>query len=111
VVQNGNGALCVQLPAIAASPGHGVAKRLMIAHGSPATARARREKGGPAMLDPKNFDPGAYVAAVAPAVGLQLSAERQLRVAEALALVVKLGAAALSRPVPESAEPAAMFRP
>ena len=29
----------------------------------------------------------------------------------ALALVVKLGAAALTRPVPESAEPAAMFRP
>ncbi|NCY24308.1 MAG: DUF4089 domain-containing protein [Alphaproteobacteria bacterium] len=63
------------------------------------------------MLDPKNFDPDAYVAAVAPAVGLQLSAERQARVAEALALVVKLGGAALTRPLPETAEPAAMFRP
>lgn len=63
------------------------------------------------MLDPKTFDPGAYVAAVAPAVGLTLSAERQARVAAALALVARVGAAALHRPVPESAEPAAMFRP
>lgn len=63
------------------------------------------------MLDHKTFDPAAYVAAVAPAMGLQLSAERQARVAAALALVAKVGAAALNQPVPESAEPAAMFRP
>ncbi len=63
------------------------------------------------MIDPAAFDPAAYVAAAAPAVGLKLSPERQARVAEALALVVKVGAAALTRPVPESAEPAAMFRP
>ena len=63
------------------------------------------------MLDPENFDPAAYVAAVAPAVGLKLSPERQARVAAALALVVRVGAPALMRPVPESAEPAAMFRP
>ncbi len=63
------------------------------------------------MIDPESFDPAAYVAAVAPAVGLKLSPERQARVAASLALVGKVGAAALLRPVPESAEPAAMFRP
>jgi hypothetical protein len=63
------------------------------------------------MLDPEKFDPAAYVAAVAPAVGLVLSAERQARVAAALALVVKVGAPALQRPVPEATEPAASFRP
>jgi len=63
------------------------------------------------MLDQKNFDPAAYVAAAAPAVGLTLDAQRQARVAAALALVARVGAAALNRPVPESAEPAAMFRP
>ena len=63
------------------------------------------------MTDLDAFDPAAYVAAVAPAVGLKLSPERQVRVAAALALVVKVAAPALAFPVPESAEPAARFRP
>lgn len=63
------------------------------------------------MIDPDAFDPAAHVAAVAPAVGLRLSPERQARVAAALALVVRVAAPALAFPVPESAEPAAMFRP
>lgn len=63
------------------------------------------------MLNPETFDPAAHVAAVAPAVGLALSPERQARVAAALALVVKVAAPALAYPVPESAEPAAKFRP
>ena len=62
------------------------------------------------MLNPETFDPAAHVAA-APAVGLALSPERQARVAAALALVVKVAAPALAYPVPESAEPAAKFRP
>jgi len=63
------------------------------------------------MIDPARFDPAAYVAAVAPMVGLALSPDRQARVAEALALVVKVAGPALAFPVPESAEPAARFRP
>ena len=63
------------------------------------------------MIDLEHFDPAAYVAAAAPSVGLRLTAERQARVAAALALVVKVAAPALAHPVPESAEPAARFRP
>ncbi len=63
------------------------------------------------MIDPRSFDPAAYVAAVAPSVGLSLSPERQARVAEALALVVKVAAPALAFPLAEGAEPAARFRP
>ena len=63
------------------------------------------------MIDPEAFDPAAHVAAVAPAVGLRLSPERQARVAAALALVVRVAAPALAFPVPECAEPAARFRP
>ena len=63
------------------------------------------------MLDPKNFDAAAYVAAVAPAVGLRLPAERQARVAAALELVVKIGAPALTCEVAEEIEPAPVFNP
>lgn len=63
------------------------------------------------MIDRIAFDPATFVAAVAPAVGLALSPERQARVAAALALVVRVAAPALVFPVPESAEPAAKFRP
>ena len=63
------------------------------------------------MITPDAFDPAAYVAAVAPTVGLVLPPERQARVAQALALVARVAAPALHFPVPESAEPAEKFRP
>ena len=63
------------------------------------------------MLDPDRFDPAAYVASVAPAVGLRLDAARQARVAAALAMVARVGAPALAVPLDETAEPAPVFRP
>ena len=63
------------------------------------------------MIDAKTFDPAAYVAAMAPAVGLTLPPERQARVAAALALVVKIGAPALEHEVAEDVEPAPVFDP
>lgn len=63
------------------------------------------------MLDPNRFDPAAYVAAAAPAVGLALSADRQARVAIAIALVAQIGAPALVLTLNPSAEPAPVFRP
>ena len=47
------------------------------------------------MLDPDRFNPSAYVAAAAPAVGLMLDAERQARVAAAFAMVVRIAAPAM----------------
>lgn len=63
------------------------------------------------MLDPDHFDPAAHVSAAAPAVGLVLDAERQARVAAALALVVRIAAPALGVPLAETDEPAPVFRP
>jgi hypothetical protein len=63
------------------------------------------------MLDPDRFDPAAYVAAAAPLVGLALDADRQARVAAALALVVRVAAPALAIPVTPADEPAPVFRP
>lgn len=63
------------------------------------------------MLDPARFDPSAHVAAVAPAVGLTLDAERQARVAAALALVARIAAPALTMPIAEAVEPAPVYRP
>ncbi len=63
------------------------------------------------MIDADRFDPAAHVAAVAPAVGLALDAERQARVAAALALVVRIATPALAMPLDETAEPAAVYRP
>lgn len=63
------------------------------------------------MPAPDHFDPVAYVAAVAPALGLALDAERQARVAAALALVVRVAAPALALPLDEAAEPAPVYRP
>lgn len=63
------------------------------------------------MPDPDPFDPAAYVAAVAPTVGLSLDAARQAKVAAALALVVRIAAPALAVPLAETAEPAPVFRP
>jgi hypothetical protein len=63
------------------------------------------------MIDPDRFDPSAHVAAVAPAVGLVLDAERQARVAAALALVVRIAAPAFAVPLEPAAEPAPVFRP
>ena len=44
------------------------------------------------MIDPAKFDPVAYVTAAAPAMGLSFTPERVQIVAEALALVVRIGA-------------------
>jgi hypothetical protein len=63
------------------------------------------------MLDPDRFDPAAHVAAAAPMVGLVLDAERQARVAAALALVVRIAAPALAVTVTETDEPAPVYRP
>lgn len=63
------------------------------------------------MLEPDRFDPAAHVAAAAPAVGLTLDAARQARVAAALALVVRVAAPALVIGLPETTEPAPVFRP
>jgi hypothetical protein len=63
------------------------------------------------MLDPDRFDPAAHVAALAPAVGLVLDAERQARVAAALALVVRIAAPAFAVALTETAEPAPAYRP
>ncbi|MCB4822074.1 AtzG-like protein [Roseicella aerolata] len=63
------------------------------------------------MLDPDRFDPAAYVAATAPAMGLALDAGRQARVAAALALVARIATPALRLPLTETAEPAPVYRP
>jgi len=63
------------------------------------------------MLDPDRVDPAAHVAAAAPMVGLVLDAGRQARVAAALALVMRIAAPALAVPLPETAEPAPVYRP
>ncbi len=63
------------------------------------------------MIDPQHFDPAAYVAAVAPALGLHFTAERAHAVSEALALVVRVAAPALTHAVPAEAEPAPIFAP
>ena len=61
------------------------------------------------MIDPDNFDALAYVTAVAPAVGFELSPARLADIAEAFALVVRVGAPALALEVPGEAEPAPVF--
>jgi hypothetical protein len=63
------------------------------------------------MLDPDRFDAAAFVAAAGPAVGLSLDAERQARVAAALALVVRIAAPALAVPMAETNEPAPVYCP
>jgi hypothetical protein len=63
------------------------------------------------MIDPDRFDPAAYVAAVAPAMGLRFSPERAKAVSDALALVVRVAGPALTHPVPKTAEPAPIFTP
>jgi hypothetical protein len=63
------------------------------------------------MIDPDRFDPAAYVAAVAPAMGLRFSPERAQAVSAALALVARVAAPALTRPAPPEAEPAPVFTP
>lgn len=61
------------------------------------------------MIDADHFDPLAYVTAMAPAVGFQLSAERLAELAVAFALVMRVGAPALELDVPAEAEPAPVF--
>ena len=64
-----------------------------------------------AMIDPKTFDSQAYVAAVAPMLGLTLTPERAAAVADALALVVRVAAPALEYALPQHEEPAPVFVP
>jgi hypothetical protein len=63
------------------------------------------------MIDLDRFDPAAYVAAVAPAMGLRFPPERAQAASDALALVVRVAAPALTRSVPTEAEPAPVFAP
>lgn len=63
------------------------------------------------MLDPDRFDLAAHVAGAAPAVGLVLDMDRQARVAAAFALVVRIATPALKISLPETVEPAPVFRP
>lgn len=61
------------------------------------------------MIDPDRFDALAFVTAAAPTVGMHLSPERLVLLAEAFALVVRVGAPALTMQVPDDAEPAPVF--
>ena len=61
------------------------------------------------MLDPDTFDALAYVTAACPAMGLSLPPDRLAELAEAFALVVRVGAPALSLDVPADVEPAPIF--
>lgn len=63
----------------------------------------------PRMLDPDHFDPAAYVAAAAAAVGLDLPPDRQRDVAAAFALIVRVVSPALAFKVPAEVEPAPVF--
>jgi hypothetical protein len=53
----------------------------------------------------------AYVAALAPAIGLPLDAEARAAVAAAFALIRRIAAPALDRAVPDDIEPAPVFTP
>lgn len=61
------------------------------------------------MFDPLRFDPLAYVTAVCPAMGFDLSPERLAELAEAFALVVRVATPALTCKVDIHAEPAPVF--
>ena len=61
------------------------------------------------MLDPDRFDALSYVTAVAPSLGFELSPERLAELAEAFALVVRVGMPALVQAVPGDVEPAPVF--
>ncbi len=65
----------------------------------------------PGMIDQENFDARAHVAAMAPAIGLRLDAERQAKVVFQFNLMARIAGAALNKPVPEHVEPAPVFRP
>ncbi len=60
------------------------------------------------MID-EHFDPLAYVTAAAPSVGFAFSEQRLAEIAEAFALVVRVGLPALSTQVAPSVEPAPVF--
>ncbi len=55
------------------------------------------------------FDPLAYVTAVAPAMGMRFAPERLAVLADAFTLVVRVGMPALLHQVPDEAEPAPVF--
>jgi hypothetical protein len=61
------------------------------------------------MIDPENFDPLAYVTAVAPAIGFSFAPARLAELAEAFALVVRVATPALLVNVPADVEPAPVF--
>jgi len=65
--------------------------------------------GSGSMPDPDTFDPLAYVAATAPAMGIHLTQVRQAEVAEAFALVMRIAAPALDLTIDRSDEPAPVF--
>jgi Protein of unknown function (DUF4089) len=63
------------------------------------------------MTDPDEFDPLAYVTAVAPALGIALTPDRVRDLAAAFALVRRIGAPALEYELPEHTELAPVFTP
>ncbi len=65
----------------------------------------------PTQSDTADFDAAAYVAAVAPAVGLRLDADRAHAVALALQLVARIGRPALAVSLPGDIQPAPIFTP
>ncbi len=65
----------------------------------------------PTQSDTAHFDAAAYVAAVAPAVGLRLDTQRAQAVAVALQLVAKIGRPALAVSPPGDIQPAPIFTP
>jgi hypothetical protein len=63
------------------------------------------------MIDTNDLDIPAYVAASLPAVGLRLDPARLAAVTAAFALVVRVGAPALTCEVSPAIEPAPVFVP
>lgn len=61
------------------------------------------------MIDPDRFDALAYVTATCPAVGLDFPPARLAELAEAFALVMRVGAPALAMTVEPHVEPAPVF--
>jgi hypothetical protein len=57
----------------------------------------------------EDFDPLAFVTATAPALGMRFTPERLAELAEAFALVMRVGMPALTQAVPPDAEPAPVF--
>lgn len=61
------------------------------------------------MIDPDRIDCLAYVTATAPAMGFDLPKQRLTEIADAFALVLRVGLPALQTDIPADVEPASVF--